>query len=39
MFIRDSHGKAVGQLISFHVIPRPHTDIEKNLPKGVEGKA
>ena len=26
----------VGELISVHVIPRPHTDIEKILPK-VEG--
>ncbi|CAM5790455.1 MULTISPECIES: BMC domain-containing protein [Brevibacillus] len=24
----------VGQLISVHVIPRPHTDIELILPKG-----
>ena len=26
----------VGELVSVHVIPRPHTDIEKILPK-VEG--
>jgi len=26
----------VGELISVHVIPRPHTDIEKILPK-IEG--
>lgn len=24
---------AVGEVISIHVIPRPHTDIEKVLPK------
>jgi ethanolamine utilization protein EutM len=24
----------VGELVSIHVIPRPHTDIEKILPKG-----
>ena len=27
----------VGELISVHVIPRPHTDIEKILPKFIEG--
>ena len=26
----------VGELISVHVIPRPHTDIEKILPKSLE---
>ena len=26
----------VGELISVHVIPRPHTDIEKILPKTLE---
>lgn len=26
----------VGELISVHVIPRPHTDIEKILPKVLE---
>lgn len=26
----------VGELISVHVIPRPHTDIEKILPKVIE---
>ena len=31
--------KAVGELISVHVIPRPHTDIEKILPKGIEVQA
>ena len=25
----------VGELISVHVIPRPHTDVEKILPKGL----
>ena len=24
--------KAVGQVVSVHVIPRPHTDVEKILP-------
>ncbi len=24
----------VGEVISVHVIPRPHTDVEKILPKG-----
>ncbi|MBC8015058.1 MAG: ethanolamine utilization microcompartment protein EutM [Sporomusaceae bacterium] len=28
----------VGELISVHVIPRPHTDIEKILPKSLEIK-
>ena len=28
--------KKVGELISVHVIPRPHSDVEKILPK-VEG--
>ncbi|HWR29037.1 MAG TPA: propanediol utilization microcompartment protein PduA [Negativicutes bacterium] len=31
--------KAVGELVSVHVIPRPHTDIEKILPKGIEVQA
>lgn len=25
--------KAVGEVVSCHVIPRPHTDVEKLLPK------
>jgi microcompartment protein CcmL/EutN len=25
--------KRVGEIISVHVIPRPHTDVEKILPK------
>ena len=25
----------VGELVSIHVIPRPHTDVEKILPKGI----
>ena len=25
----------VGEVISIHVIPRPHTDVEKILPSGV----
>ena len=27
--------RRVGELISVHVIPRPHTEVEKILPKGV----
>ena len=27
--------KRVGELVSVHVIPRPHTDVEKILPKGL----
>ena len=26
----------VGEVVSQHVIPRPHTDVEKILPKGME---
>ncbi|MCL2220774.1 MAG: BMC domain-containing protein [Oscillospiraceae bacterium] len=26
--------KRVGELVSVHVIPRPHEDVEKILPKG-----
>jgi microcompartment protein CcmL/EutN len=26
--------RRVGELVSVHVIPRPHTEIEKILPKG-----
>lgn len=29
-----SAARRVGELISVHVIPRPHTDVEKVLPKG-----
>ena len=25
----------VGEVVSVHVIPRPHTDVEKILPKGL----
>jgi ethanolamine utilization protein EutM len=25
----------VGEVVSIHVIPRPHTDVEKFLPKGI----
>lgn len=28
--------KAVGEVVSIHVIPRPHTDTEKILPKFTE---
>lgn len=28
--------KKVGELVSTHVIPRPHTDVEKILPKTAE---
>jgi ethanolamine utilization protein EutM len=27
----------VGELVSVHVIPRPHADIEQLLPKGSQG--
>lgn len=26
----------VGEIVSQHVIPRPHTDVEKILPKGLD---
>ncbi|MGE0703733.1 MAG: BMC domain-containing protein [Vicinamibacterales bacterium] len=26
--------RRVGELVSVHVIPRPHTDVERILPKG-----
>ena len=26
--------RRVGELVSVHVIPRPHTDVERVLPKG-----
>lgn len=26
--------RRVGELVSVHVIPRPHTEVEKMLPKG-----
>ena len=29
--------RRVGELVSVHVIPRPHTEIEKILPKGGQG--
>jgi microcompartment protein CcmL/EutN len=28
--------KRVGEVVSVHVIPRPHTDVEKMLPKLAE---
>ena len=28
--------KAVGELISVHVLPRPHSEVEMILPKGAE---
>lgn len=28
--------KGVGEVVSVHVIPRPHTDVEKMLPKLAE---
>jgi microcompartment protein CcmL/EutN len=27
--------RRVGELVAVHVIPRPHTEVEKVLPKGV----
>jgi ethanolamine utilization protein EutM len=29
----------IGELISVHVIPRPHNDVEMLLPKATSGKA
>jgi ethanolamine utilization protein EutM len=29
--------KRIGELVSVHVIPRPHADIEKILPKNTKG--
>ena len=29
--------RRVGELVSVHVIPRPHTEVEKILPKGSNG--
>ena len=29
----------VGELVSVHVIPRPHTEVEKILPKAKDAKA
>jgi ethanolamine utilization protein EutM len=29
--------RRVGELVSVHVIPRPHTEVERILPKGVTG--
>lgn len=31
--------KRVGELISVHVIPRPHMEVEGILPKGIQKKA
>ncbi|MFV0576578.1 MAG: propanediol utilization microcompartment protein PduA [Vibrio sp.] len=32
-----SHSAAqIGEVISTHVIPRPHTEVERILPKGIE---
>jgi len=31
--------RRVGELISVHVIPRPHTEVEKILPKSKDAKA
>jgi ethanolamine utilization protein EutM len=29
-----AEARRVGELVSVHVIPRPHTEVEKILPKG-----
>ena len=29
---RAAAAKKVGEVVSIHVIPRPHTDVEKSLP-------
>ena len=31
--------RRVGELVSVHVIPRPHTEVEKILPKGSKDPA
>ena len=31
--------RRVGELVSVHVIPRPHAEVEKILPKGKDAKA
>ena len=31
--------RRVGELVSVHVIPRPHTEVEKILPKSKDAKA
>ena len=31
--------RRVGELVSVHVIPRPHTEVEKVLPKAKDAKA
>jgi microcompartment protein CcmL/EutN len=31
--------RRVGELVSVHVIPRPHTEVEKELPKAKDAKA
>ena len=31
--------RRVGELVSVHVIPRPHSDVEQILPKGAEAPA
>ena len=31
--------RRVGELVSVHVIPRPHTEVEKILPKGSQDPA
>jgi len=31
--------RRVGELVSVHVIPRPHTEVEKVLPKAKDSKA
>ena len=33
--VGGSAAKRVGELVSVHVIPRPHEDVEKILPKNV----
>jgi microcompartment protein CcmL/EutN len=31
--------RRVGELVSVHVIPRPHSEVEKVLPKAKDAKA
>ena len=34
--IRGEFGEKVGELVSVHVIPRPHSNIDKTLPLGMQ---
>ena len=36
---RLAAARRVGELVSVHVIPRPHAEVEKVLPKAKDSKA